>query len=537
MRIISFLILLSILGISEVQAQNKIRNKKADRLIGGRRPDGTRFEKFIGNVIFQTANATIYCDTATIAKKSNTLEATGHVRIVDGDSITITAHKLTYLGNEKIAKLRNNVEFKKKGQLQLNTNYLDYDRNTQMAYYFNNGTIKDTVNVLSSKKGYYNTRNNMASFKTNVVATNPDYVLESDTMQYNTNSKIVYFRDHTVLTNSDSSVFEYEAGSYYNTLQGKSDFSKGFLETEDYSLKGKRIVSDEIRKQYKVKGDVRLFAKKDEVIIEGQEAVMLKRTGITKIYGQAVMKKLVDQDTLYLYADTLVSIDSKIESEKRLLAFNNVRIFKEQMQGRADSLAYIFSDSIIHLYNKPILWSDENQITADSINIKLKNNGIDRLNMSINSFVVSKDTTQNFNQIKGRNMVARFKDGGIDKVFVTGNGETVYHALEEKTNLTMGVNKIQCSNMRIDFVKGQLNDITFYIEPTGKFIPIHELQNSDKKLSGFEWREDERPINPLDSNPLLLQEKPDTTEEPALKKKPTPKKEPKNKPRGFKKRN
>src|SRR5690606_39923885 len=80
-----------------------------------------------------------------------------------------------------------------------------------------------------------------------------------------------------------------------------------------------------------------------------------------------VAKITDDQDTLFITADTLVSIDSDIPENKRLLAYHNVKIYKKDMQGVADSLAYITADSIIHFYRDPVLWNTGNQMTADSV--------------------------------------------------------------------------------------------------------------------------------------------------------------------------
>ena len=88
-------------------------------------------------------------------------------------------------------------------------------------------------------------------------------------------------------------------------------------------------------------------------------------------------------------ADTLVSIDDPDPIKKRLLAYHNVKIFKEDLQGIADSMEYRSADSTIYFYKDPVLWSEGNQMTADSIRMLIKNNTIDRIFMNVNSFVIS----------------------------------------------------------------------------------------------------------------------------------------------------
>ena len=119
---------------------------------------------------------------------------------------------------------------------------------------------------------------------------------------------------------------------------------------------------------------------------------------------------------------------------------------------------------------------------------------IDQLRTSINSFIISEDSTKNFNQIKGRHMIAYFDGKNIKDVDVRGNGESIYFvANEENTATLMGMNQIICSNMKIIFKENQVNDIRFYTNPDGTFVPPHELEDSDKQLEGFAWRISERP--------------------------------------------
>ncbi len=147
------------------------------------------------------------------------------------------------------------------------------------------------------------------------------------------------------------------------------------------------------------------------MIIYGDDGFYDKKHGISKVFGHAYAAKVADDgDTLFLSADTLVSIENKIPKKKRLLAYHTVKIFKNDMQGIADSLAYISSDSTLFFYHDPVLWTDENQMTADSIHMLLKQKRIHRIYMVSNSFVVSIDSLDDYNQIKGRRMTTYFEN-------------------------------------------------------------------------------------------------------------------------------
>jgi lipopolysaccharide export system protein LptA len=486
--VIFFVLVVSI----PVLAQKKVKLKQADKLSGAV-INGERCDRLQGAVIFVQNNTTIYCDSAHFYKKKNSIDAFGHVRIVDGDSVTITASKLSYDGNEKRAKLRENVVFTKLAQATLYTDYLDFDRPKNEAIYFNGGRLVDSINVLTSRKGYYNMNNNMASFKRNVNVKNPDYTMTSDSLQYNSRTKVIYFRTSTTVIKKDSSTLVYEGGQY-DTRTRRSDLKSGIAESDEYKMEGKIYDLDDLKKIYKVRGNIVMTSKKENMIIYGQASDAYKEKGITKIYDHAYIAKISDEgDTLFIRADTLVAIDNKDPKKRRLLAYHNVKIFKKDLQGIADSLEYRSADSTIFFYKNPALWTQGNQMTADSIRILIKKNTIDKIYMVANAFVISKDTLKNFNQIKGRRMTADFAGKNIRRVVVEGNGESIYHALEEKDNSFIGLNKIICSNITIRFKDGKVRNLSFYIKPEANFIPPHELKEEDKTLPGFSWKEKERP--------------------------------------------
>ncbi|HWA35151.1 MAG TPA: OstA-like protein [Cyclobacteriaceae bacterium] len=503
----AFLIVLALICATAAFGQRKVKLKHANALKGSAAANGVRTDWVIGDVVFEQNQTTIYCDSAIFDRAKNFVEAFGRIRITEGDSVTVTASKLTYDGNQKIAYLRKNVIFNKLGTATLYTDFLDYDRMKNVAKYFNNGKLIDSTNTLTSKKGYYDLHSNLASFKTDVLGVNKDYTLTSDTLQYDSRNKLIFFKALTKLQDKDGGVAYYENG-YYDTRQKKSDLAKGDLQTQNYRLRGTRLFLDDLRKLYKAKGNVIMTSREENMNIYGDDGYYDKLSGISKVYGNAYVAKVTDeQDTIFISADTLMSVESADPAKKRLLAYHHVKIFKNDMQGIADSMVYISKDSTLYFYRDPVLWTDDNQMTADSIRILILNKKINRIHLVSNSFVASADTLLNFNQIKGRQMTAYFKGNTIDHVNVIGNGESVYFALQdkerevedaeegtkEKFQIVSGMNKIICSNMKINFLEGRVNNISFYVKPDASFIPPHELKKEDMKLKGFKWRGDDRP--------------------------------------------
>ncbi len=170
-----------------------------------------------------------------------------------------------------------------------------------------------------------------------------------------------------------------------------------------------------------------------------------------------------------------------------------------QMRGVCDSLAYHFDDSTIHFYGDPVLWNEKTQITADTLYAQLKDKQIDRLFLKKNCFMIIQDTLGNYNQIKGREVVAIFQNSHITHVYVDGNAQSLYFAIKQEkehndTYRTVGMNKSDCGNMVIYFDEKNQPEIIHCInQPDSKFIPPHELSEPDKRLPKFKIREQERP--------------------------------------------
>ena len=178
----------------------------------------------------------------------------------------------------------------------------------------------------------------------------------------------------------------------------------------------------------------------------------------------------------------------------KLFAYNNVKFYKNNFVGKTDSVVFFVSDSLLEMYNNPIIWNNNNQISSDTIKFKLIDEKVDEMNLIKNSFIISKDSLDNFNQIKGRNMKASFYDNDFLKsIEVFGNGETIYFGINEENSSIIGLNYIICSDLKLNFNENEIENIIFYRNPKAKMIPPHEITESDLYLKSFDWRMDEAP--------------------------------------------
>lgn len=470
---------------------NQVEIIKADSLVGQNTPFMS-VRKLMGNVALRQATTLVYCNLAILNETTNILEAYGKVKIIQADTVTITGDTAYYFGNERKAKINGRVRLDDK-TIILTTNKLDYDLNASMAYYNTGGKVVDKKSVLTSKEAYYNTVTKLVNFKTNVKVLDKEGNLTADSLRYSTFSKEAYFVAPTLIVNGKDTTYA-NPGSQYNTVTKIANLKgRSTVKTDDYIMVADTMIYDPPTEIGIANGNIVFLSRKDKAILTGDKGRYSKRTGITRVFGHALMKNIMENDTLFLNADTLVSLDNKETKVKKMYAYKHVLIYKSDMAGKCDSLSYNVSDSTIYFYQKPILWNNKNQSEADSINVLLKRNKLKTMNMKGKSFVISIDTLVNYNQIKGRKMLVNFTDSSrIEKVTVEGNGESIYYAIDEKNTVT-GMNRVQCGKMNINFKKNKVSRIAFLAKPEGRFVPPKEIKEDDKELDGFRWRITEKP--------------------------------------------
>jgi lipopolysaccharide export system protein LptA len=477
-----------VLGINSfAQESNMLEIQKADLLQGA-----NGFERLINNVQMKHQNSIIYCDSAHFYRDENKAKLYGNVRIIDTkDPVQTTSRYAEYDGFTKIAKLRTNVIFKNEGTT-LFTDFLDYNRASGIANYFNNGKVVDSTNVLTSINAVYETQLEKITFKNNVILINPDYTLRTNHLIYLTVSKTVETLGLTNIISAEGNKLNARKGSFYDTERKQFRFYDGDVETETSKVYAEVLFYDELEKYYEGRTNVSLYNKQREIEIFGEEGKYWEERKYSLIYGNALVRKYYEKDTLHMIADTLISQDSDIPKDRYLLAFNNAQMIKSDLSGIADSLVYLTEDSTLYFFNDPVLWNDKSQITADSITLMIANEEVEKVFLNRKAFNITKDTLGNFNQIKGRKMTGYFKEGKISRFHVEGNGESIYFDVIGDSVLR-GMNKMLCANIMMFFEDGQIQKINWLVKPEGSFNPPHIIAEEDKKLEGFIWREEEKP--------------------------------------------
>ena len=223
---------------------------------------------------------------------------------------------------------------------------------------------------------------------------------------------------------------------------------------------------------------------------------------------------IVDQDSLFIHADTLVATGPQ---EKRILrGYYDVRILKSDIRGRSDSLYLDQSIGLTKLLSRPltnqqeqifteadrnganpVLWFGESQMSGDKIFLlsDLVTRKLDSLKITGNIFIIEKDTlsVDGYQQIKGGILNGAFKEGRLDNIVITKNTEMVYYLYNDEDLQLIGIDKTTCSALQMNFNDGQIENITFLVSPNGDVYPEEELPLNDRTLKGFIWRITEKP--------------------------------------------
>ncbi len=447
--------------------------------------------KLLRNVALRQNTTTLYCDLAILNRLNNTVEAFGNVKIIQADTVTIIGDSAYYAGNNRVAKILGKVQLNDK-TIKLNTRRLDYDLNTNVAYYNKNGKIEDGKSTLTSKEGFYNTVSKIFMFYKNVNIVDAESNIKTDSLKYNTISKEAFFIAPTqIISKTDTLIAN---RGVYNTVTKFSTFyGRSTANTKDYTLTADTLTYDQSTQIGLLRGNGVIYAKKDSVTLTGQFGKYFGRLGKSFMTIRPLLKAVQNADTLFLAADSLVSISDSLNKSRKLIANGNVIIFRKDMQGKCDSLIYNIADSTIHFFKKPILWANNSQSEADTIALNLIQNKVRQINLLAKAFVIMEDSLKQYNQVKGRKIFSIVdKKSAIEQVKVIGNGQSIYYTLGEDKKL-MGMNRVDCGKMNLFFKNNEVKKITFIGKPDGTLTPPHEIKPEQKELDGFKWRATETP--------------------------------------------
>ncbi len=456
--------------------------------------------------------ALIESDLAYFYSKDNYFKAIGDVIFTQGDSLKMTCKTIEYDGKTQIALADGDV-FLKRPDMSLTTEKLNLDRIRNEAFYNTKGVIVDSASTLTSNRGRYYMDQKKYRFTSNVTIDNPEYQVNSDQLDYYTELNQAYLFGNSKIQ-GDAYTIECERG-FYDLDREKGVFKKNAtLYYDNKIIRGDSLYFESEKDYAAATKNVSIVDSLNNSVITGHYGEIFKARDSAIITRRALAVNIIDQDSLFIHADTLVATGPE---ERRILrAYYDVRILKSDLRGRSDSLYLDESIGLTKLINKPltkqqeqifteadrnknnpVLWFDKSQMSGNQILLisNTETNKLDSLKINGNVFIIEKDTlsAEGYNQIKGGVLNGAFKEGKLDNIVITKNTEMVYYLYNDEDLQLIGIDKTTCSALSMNFLDGEINDITFLVAPTGNVYPEEELPKNDRTLKGFVWRKEERP--------------------------------------------
>lgn len=455
-------------------------------------------QRLIGNVKFKQDNVVGYCDSAYLYEADNYIIAYGNpVHFVISDSIHLHGHRATYDGEIRQAVIAGDVRLKN-GKSYLLTDSLFYDLNIDCGYYATGGEIYNDADTLTSVIGKYYTNTDDAFLHDSVLLRSSSYTMDCDSLRYNASSKIAYFISPTHLVNEENTIFT-DRGLYNTERDVSILYGNVQLLGEKQQLFADSVYYDQQLKFGRAWRNARFIDTANHLIVMGNYLEHHEKGG-TSIATDSNMLVYIDdnQDSLFLHCDTLF-VDFDTASNPTLLrAFFHTKFQHKDVQGACDSMVYNVEDSLLVMYYNPVFWSDNYQLTGDTVRFTRLDSVRSTIELCKSGFIVGGlfEATE-FNQIKGLNIIGHLENQNLQRVDIVGNAECVYYVQEEDSSL-IGINTSITSEMRIYLDSNHIQQIRYFDSPTGQVHPDEQMDVKDRQLQGFRWLDLYRPRKPED---------------------------------------
>ena len=449
-----------------------------------------------GHVHFRHVGANLYCDSAHFYDQSNSFEAFGHVKMLQGDTLSLVSDYAYYDGNDQLAQARYNVVLKHRKSV-LYTDSLDYDRMYNFGNFFEGGKLVDGKMTLTSDWGEYHTDTKMAMFYYDVRLKDQKMFLTTDSLYYDTRTSTAHIVGPSDITSGTSHI--YSEDGYYNTKSGYSElFGRSVVKDQ-----GKTLVGDSVYHNAK---DGTNYAYRNVILTDsvnknkltGDYCEYNDSTGYAMATKRAVVIDFSQKDSLYMHADTfkIFTFNIKTDSVYRVLhAYNKVRAYRVDVQAVCDSMVYNSKDSCMTMYHDPIVWSDNQQLFGEEIKVYMNDSTIDWAHVIGQAFSAEQmPDSVHFNQVSSKEMKAFFDHGQIRESQAIDNVLIVYYPVDDADSTLIGLNYTETPLLKM-FLENRKMKRIWMQKPTGTLYPMTQIPPSKYFLPKYAWFDYIRPLD------------------------------------------
>jgi lipopolysaccharide export system protein LptA len=517
---------------------------------------GREYREIKGPAQFLHDNTLILCDSAVWDTQANIVDAIGHVKIIQKNT-TLYSDNIKYLADQSLAQVRGNlVELVDNEGGRLRTNFIDYFTKDSIGMFYNGGCLmnKDS-SFIESSNGYYYAKEdrflfqmkvemqsdtvlmktdslaylakeNKAVFLTKTLAWQGDGFLMAKGGWYDRNNEYIHFSNDVYIKTKNNEIWAKEIDFDRKTGNAKLEYDVQVLDTAqsaiiladrvNYTSKPESIVLEKEPSiaLFTVENEVRdtLFFSADTIIyqtrlhkdvdssvitISKQRRDLSKRDPITEIYSslkaKASLLNKTNSDTVNV--DTL-TVNMDTVKVKFLTAFKNVKFYRSNIQGVCDSLQFNSLDSLIRLYKEPIIWNENKQLSADSIQVILSGRKLKKAELNSSAFVVMQEDSSHYDQVKSADIIIFFDDGKLSKFDALGSASVLFFFEEDSVLTTM--NEKECKALSATMLDNKIHRVRYFENINSNAYPLFNLPDNKQKLKGFKWADEKRPKNRYD---------------------------------------
>lgn len=500
-------------------AGNRVFLEHADKLF---KQTTDSFMILTGDVVFTKGPMIMKCDSCHYFADTESMNAFGNVSMEQGDTLFVYADELNYDGPAEIATLYANLGKKVRlinRNVELQTDIFVYDLGLDLGYYEVGGTLTDPSNRLTSQYGEYTPSTKEANFYTNVHlnSRNESDTLDiySDTLYYNTVTHIAELHSPSEVVNARGTIYT-RLGIYDTDSNRTTLFDRSLIVTsQGHTLTADTIFYDRNAGYGEAFGHMVLTDTAHQAELHADYGYYDELADSSFCTGNAIIKEYSQGDTLYIHgryintarrldtlkiaADTLKGTPEHIRIDTTHVAvlYPRVRFFRSDLQGVCDSMRFTQTDSMLRMYINPVVWNEERQIFGNIIEVHVNDSTIERAILPDQGFTAEHIEGDHYNQLSGKEMVARFENGELRYLDISGNVEIITYPEESDSTINKIVNA-ESSFLSATFRGRTTEKITMWPQTTGAVTPLFLAKRGIYFLPKFKWFGDMRPTSPDD---------------------------------------
>lgn len=469
-----------------------------------------------GKTLLTSKEGVYYADTKDVFFKNE-------VHLVD-PKYDIRTDSMQYNTQTQLATFITATYIKSKEGGDIFTTNGNYDLKNGKAFFGNRSIIKDSTRTYVADNSAYDEVSGIAQLEGNAVikdSVNGFSVLGNQIFVNKKNETFLATRKPVLIFKGDAKDSTFIAADTLFSGMEKIDSNGKIIILKPDTLQQIKVIDSE--------EGVNNFINKDSVPVQvntmtdSTEKLIVSHNIKDRVTENKDNHIPVKSDSIKLVVDTMPAVDSIVgiqlhkdsnvknkskkivqknnntdSSTRYFLAFHHVRIFNDSLQAICDSLYYSSSDSVFRLYNDPVVFSNNSQVSGDTINLFTKNKKADRIYVFDNGIILNKLNEQMYNQIGGRTLNGYFKDGAIDYMRTKGSpAESVFYPQDDDSAFT-GMNRCKGDVIDIYFLNKTVNKVKFVNEVDGTLYPIRQVPEDQRFLNKFKWLDNRRPKNKLE---------------------------------------